>query len=1183
MKSIFTGGSLRRNKQTKSNLRGVKGSAYRFRPRLESCEDRVVPATATLHLLDDGVAVSGTLFPNWGGNPNSIAFMGGSAHFSSFIVMGTSNSPGAPGGATLNLNPQSQVSITDSGVHTLRIELTSTDYSMPAGTPIVVSGSAGGEVGGVGGTVTATYQTYFDPANAAFGEPAGSATPVQTATTSGGTGPLNFSPATSGKFFVRPNPLFSMTSVAEFTVNGPSGGNVNMTTSSVAGVASIDIEKYVKGTEQGSNGGEGLTPGFWKTHSTYGPAGPEAWTPTGYGPDNSYNTIFNVSVPNNPTLYQALNTGGGGVNALLRHSTAALLNSARADIDYAYTTAQVIQMTHDAIVSGDLAVIENTKNLFAKENEKGATLGDPALFLTPTSGYGDDADSPPGPSFAIGSQVQFTYVVSNTSNLSISNVTVTDNRLGSPTPVLVAGILDPSQSFNTGDDNQNSLLDPGEVWIYTATEIATAGGHTNTGTVVGTPVLLGGSGEVVASGNAQDNTLVTDQDNANYNGGTGTTPVSKIDIEKYVKAPSAAESGGQGLTPGFWKQPQHFGSWAGYTQTDSYNTVFGVSDPDSPTLLGALQRGGGGYKALGRHAVAALLNAVSTSPDINYRYTTAEIISLVQNAFATGDYETAKNLLAAENEKGLSGGGGSAPVTTGFGVDADTPPGPLVLPGTVLTFTITVQNPGQTPLKNVAITDDHAVPAPVLDGSYNTGDDNQNGLLDPSELWLYGYTLTANTSGQNVNTATATGTPSDVNGVALGTPAVSDTDVANWNVNTPTTVQAGAVTASNKNVKVPLSNKGVAAVAITKLTLTWPSADGKLQKVSLGSKAIFTTVTSWSSGGLTTTTFTGSVTDRSIGAGKSKDLVFLFEKNVLSGPYTIGLTFSDGSTLTVTKAATMLAGGTAAWGDAVLGQVNSGAYLVSVDGPQGGTDPGMQARISAAIDGLNATLAAFGVSVSQVGAADARSANVHIYLAATSVLGGVEQGVLGVTESGGAITLITGWNWYLGADAAGVGAGQYDFQTVVTHELGHALGLGHSGDVNSVMFSFLATGQVHRSLTGADLVVLHEAANGSPEPLMAAGRTPVGSPTTDPAAVSVAPIVVDGTATVPAEPAPVVLVATTPLSIVPDWQAADGGNVKAAPATETGYRAVRAGDPFGLDGLSDELLGDPVMGVWLGQ
>ena len=40
--------------------------------------------------------------------------------------------------------------------------------------------------------------------------------------------------------------------------------------------------------------------------------------------------------------------------------------------------------------------------------------------------------------------------------------------------------------------------------------------------------------------------------------------------------------GGEGCTPGFWKQDQHFDSWVGFAPTDSFETVFGVSVPGQP-------------------------------------------------------------------------------------------------------------------------------------------------------------------------------------------------------------------------------------------------------------------------------------------------------------------------------------------------------------------------------------------------------------------------------------------------------------------------------------------------------------------------------------------------------------------------------------------------------------------------
>jgi hypothetical protein len=110
------------------------------------------------------------------------------------------------------------------------------------------------------------------------------------------------------------------------------------------------------------------------------------------------------------------------------------------------------------------------------------------------------------------------------------------------------------------------------------------------------------------------------------------------------------DGGGEGCTPGYWKQAQHFDSWTGYSPTDDYETVFGVDASFDKDLLGALEQGGGGEKALGRHAVAALLN--SASGGVSYDYSTGEVIALVQDAYATGDFEGAKNLLAAANESG---------------------------------------------------------------------------------------------------------------------------------------------------------------------------------------------------------------------------------------------------------------------------------------------------------------------------------------------------------------------------------------------------------------------------------------------------------------------------------------------------------------------------------------------------
>ena len=64
----------------------------------------------------------------------------------------------------------------------------------------------------------------------------------------------------------------------------------------------------------------------------------------------------------------------------------------------------------------------------------------------------------------------------------------------------------------------------------------------------------------------------------------------------------------------------------------------------------AVMVGGGGMNALMRASVAALLNASNT--DVSYPYTEAEIIGMVQAAFAAEDYEPTKDVLDWANNLG---------------------------------------------------------------------------------------------------------------------------------------------------------------------------------------------------------------------------------------------------------------------------------------------------------------------------------------------------------------------------------------------------------------------------------------------------------------------------------------------------------------------------------------------------
>jgi hypothetical protein len=129
---------------------------------------------------------------------------------------------------------------------------------------------------------------------------------------------------------------------------------------------------------------------------------------------------------------------------------------------------------------------------------------------------------------------------------------------------------------------------------------------------------------------------------------SGSTSGTTGTLVVFLNTPIPQE-GGEGCTPGYWKQSQHFDSWtAPYTPTTQFSAVFDDAFPGK-TLLDVLKLGGGGLNALGRHTVAALLNAASS--DVDYNLTTADVISQFNAVFPGGDYEGLKNTFAGFNEQ----------------------------------------------------------------------------------------------------------------------------------------------------------------------------------------------------------------------------------------------------------------------------------------------------------------------------------------------------------------------------------------------------------------------------------------------------------------------------------------------------------------------------------------------------
>lgn len=105
--------------------------------------------------------------------------------------------------------------------------------------------------------------------------------------------------------------------------------------------------------------------------------------------------------------------------------------------------------------------------------------------------------------------------------------------------------------------------------------------------------------------------------------------------------------GGQGCTPGFWKN--HPEVWPIDTSI-LFDAIFGRDAHPTLTMLEAMDLRGGGLNALSRHAAAAYLNAIS--PDVDFDLTAEQVIAMFQVAFDSGNYSDARTEFESLNEQG---------------------------------------------------------------------------------------------------------------------------------------------------------------------------------------------------------------------------------------------------------------------------------------------------------------------------------------------------------------------------------------------------------------------------------------------------------------------------------------------------------------------------------------------------
>ncbi len=360
---------------------------------------------------------------------------------------------------------------------------------------------------------------------------------------------------------------------------------------------------------------------------------------------------------------------------------------------------------------------------------------DPANYLGITLGIDiekfvqddADADTAPGPLVAVGDEVKWTYVVTNTGTADLNNVTVTDDQ------------IDDDSTIDCGLETNNviEVLEAGQSITCTATGTATEGQYTNTGTATGVgPETVGPDGEPVPG------TEVDDEDDANY---FGSGP--SIDIEKSVQTNfDADEPVGPAVAPG-----------------GDVKFTYVVTNTGNVDLVDV--------------AVSDDIEGDITCPATELAVDESMTCEIVVSAIDGGEYSNTGSATGTGPETVDNSGEPVAGIDVddedkahywvpspsidietyvNHDHDADDPNGPTVDPDSDVEITYVVTTPGDTPISDVVVNDSQWA-TEYGSPTYVGGDTNGDGLLDPDETWTYTLTVPATGTTAAASTGDVTG------------------------------------------------------------------------------------------------------------------------------------------------------------------------------------------------------------------------------------------------------------------------------------------------------------------------------------------------------------------------------------------------------------------------------------------
>ncbi|MDX1613196.1 MAG: hypothetical protein R3300_02735, partial [Candidatus Promineifilaceae bacterium] len=342
---------------------------------------------------------------------------------------------------------------------------------------------------------------------------------------------------------------------------------------------------------------------------------------------------------------------------------------------------------------------------------------------------GEDADQAPGPYIVQGQPVTWTYVVSNTGNITLTNILVSDDQ-----GVSVSCPADFALAPGAGD-----------TCLATAAGGAVAGQYSNVGTVTADPV--GGLAPVQA------------QDASHY---FGAEPLLGLEL--------ATNGVDADMAPGVY-----------VSVGDSVNWSYAVSNLGNVTLTDVIlidDNGTPGDTGDDYECQIGTLASGATDSTTCSRSGTAAAGQYANLAEVTATFEASDGAvgLAANDPSHYYGALTSIDVEKATnGQDADDAPGPLLLAGQPVSWTLVVTNTSNVTLTGVTVVDDFGT---VDDG----GDDVSCNLGDlaPGAAAQCQHSVAQAQADQYGNVAVATGTPPG------GLAAVEDTDASHYYGATPT-------------------------------------------------------------------------------------------------------------------------------------------------------------------------------------------------------------------------------------------------------------------------------------------------------------------------------------------------------------------------------------------------------------